>query len=135
MAEILLILVVTVVFGVIALRVARSVLKDAAVYREFQQTKSLALVVFLYPLGPPLLFAGPARVGWLLSVLVAIGCYLPGLFISMRNRRAFERAGWDRAVSALHSTSVASATAVGGLVYVALVAGLVLAFSSIAPDA
>ena len=128
-------LAVTIAFGVIALRIAWSVFKDAGVYREFQQTQFLAPAVLLYPLGPLLLFAGPARVGWLLSVLAAVACYLPGLFISTRDRRAFERVGSGRAEPALHSASVALATAVGGLVYVAGVAGLVLAISSIAPDA
>ncbi len=126
--------VLTIVFAIVALRIASSVRKEASVFREFAQSSLLGPAVLLFPLGPMILWAGAQRFGFFALALGAI-CYLPGLILSNRSRNAFERVGNIRANEALeasHSAFVASAC---GLGYVVLVLIVSVASVFVAPDA
>jgi hypothetical protein len=110
-----------IVFGVMAVRIARIVHAESAVFLEFKQSRSIAALVFLFPLGPLVLFMGTFRLGWLVAIVLATACYLPGLVVARRRVAAFERAGTDRVHPAKSAASQAFGTALAGLMYVAVV--------------
>jgi|SRR5882762_1602942 Ca2+/Na+ antiporter len=109
-----------IVFGVMAVRVARIVRTESAIFLEFKQSRSIAALVFLFPLGPPVFFLATFRLGWLIAIVLATACYLPGLLVARRRVAAFERAGTDRVHQAKSAASQAFGTALIGLVYVAV---------------
>src|SRR5262245_46794587 len=113
--------VLLIFFGVMAVRVATAVSREATVFREFQQSRSLAFLALLFPLGPLVMLAGLNRIGLLGSVLVAAACYLPALLSARRLMRAFDQAGTDRVSKAQSAASQAFGTALVGLLYVAVV--------------
>ncbi len=123
-------IVLFIVFGVMAVRIARIVHVESAVFLEFKQSRSIAALVFLFPLGPLVLFLGPFRLGWLVAVVLATACYLPALVVARRRVAAFERAGTDRAHPAKSAASQAFGTALAGLIYVAVVLLLFLVRAS-----
>ena len=110
-----------ILFGVMAVRVARTVQVESAIFMEFKQSRSIAALVFLFPLGPLVLLLGTFRLGWLVAIVLATACYLPGLVVARRRVAAFERAGTDRVHPAKSAASQAFGTALVGLVYVAFV--------------
>src|SRR5712691_12511880 len=109
-----------IVFGVMAVRVARIVHAESAIFLEFKHSRSIAALVFLFPLGPLVLFLGTFRLGWLVAIVLATACYLPGLVVARRRVAAFERAGTDRVYPAKSAASQAFGTALVGLVCVAV---------------
>lgn len=124
-------IVLFIVFVVVSARVASSVRREAAVFDEFKQPRSLALFVLLFPLGPVALLVLPHRVGWLPAAILAVACYLPALLTSRQRIAAFERSGTDRTQAALKSAHVAFGTSLVGLVYVSIVVLLIVAASGV----
>lgn len=127
-------IVFTILFIVMAWRISARVRRESNIFVEFKQPKSLAFIVFLFPLGPLALLVGTASVplvGW----LVAIACFLPAFVTSRRRVYVFERAGTDRVKAALEACQQAFGTALLGLIYIAVHIVLALAFSAYAPDA
>jgi hypothetical protein len=110
-----------IVFAVIAVRIARIVHAESAVFLEFKQSRSIAALVFLFPLGPLVLLLGTFRLGWLVAIVLATACFLPGLVVARQRVDAFERAGTDRVHPAKNAASRAFGTALAGLLYVAVV--------------
>jgi hypothetical protein len=108
-------------FGVMAVRIARAVHAEATIFLEFKQSRSIAALVFLFPLGPIVLLLGTFRLGWLVAVVLAAACYVPGLVVARRRLAAFERAGTDRVHPARSAVTQAFGTALAGLLYVAVV--------------
>lgn len=108
-------------FGVMAVRIARVVHTESAIFLEFKQSRSIGALVFLFPLGPLVLLIGSFRLGWLVAAVLATACYLPGLLVARRRVAAFERAGTDRVHPARSAVSQAFGTALAGLLYVAVV--------------
>lgn len=108
-------------FGVMAIRVAVAVVQESRIFREFNQSRSLALVVLLFPLGPIVYLASVFRLGWVIAVIAAAACYLPGLVIARQRLSAFERAGTDRVRKARNAATQAFGTAIAGLLYSAIV--------------
>jgi len=113
-------IVLTIAFGAMAIRIARAVKRESAIFREFNQPLSLALVVFLFPFGPIVYPLTVFRLGWLVAVVASVACYLPGLIVAKRGLFAFDRAGTDRVGAAQSVTTEAFGTAIAGLVYVAV---------------
>jgi hypothetical protein len=113
--------VLFIVFGVMAVRIARVVRVESAIFLEFKQSRSIGLLVFLFPLGPLVLLLGTFRLGWLVAIVLATACYLPALLVARRRVAAFERAGTNRVHPAKRAASEAFGTALAGLVYVAVV--------------
>ena len=118
-----------ILFCVMSVRIARSVLRESAIFREFNQSRALGLVVFLFPLGSLVLFAGVGRLGALLAFPLAAICYVPGLIVAHRLGNALERAGTDRVKGVRSAASQAFGTALVGLAYVAAMFVLVVAIS------
>src|SRR5262245_13711650 len=119
-----------IVFVAMAVRIARTVHAESAIFREFNQSRSIAALVFLFPLGPLVLLLGTSRLGWLVAVVLATACYLPALVAARRRVAAFDRAGTDRVHPAKNAASQAFGTALVGLLYVALVLVFILVGAS-----
>jgi Ca2+/Na+ antiporter len=116
--------VLLVFFGVMAVRIAQSVRRESAIYREFNQSQSLGYLVFLFPLGPALFLTTIFRLGWVVALVLVLACYLPSFLVARRHLSIFERAGTDRVKGAESAASQAYGTAIVGFIY----AGLLLAF-------
>ena len=114
-------LAVTIAFCVMAVRIAKAIRQNAAIFREFNQPRTLAFLVFLFPLGPFILLFGIRYLPFLLVPIAAAGCYLPALLAARKPIQVFERAGTDRVNRALRASREAFGIAVGGLIYVAIV--------------
>ena len=117
-------------FLAMAWRIARAVLRESAIFREFGQPRSLATLVLLFPLGPVAYLAAVLRLGWVPALIVAAACYLPALIAARRCLRAFDSAGTDRVRAAREAATEAFGTAMGGLIYVAVMLGFSLLGSS-----
>ena|SRR5690349_2969683 len=113
-------IVLFIAFGVMAVRIARVVRAESAIFLEFKQSRSIGVLVFLFPLGPLVLLIGSFRLGWLVAAVLATACYVPALLVARRRLAAFERAGTDRVHLARRAVSQAFGTALVGLLYVAV---------------
>ena len=108
----------TVLFSVMAYRIATGVLRHSAVFGEFKQSRALGVLALLYPLGPLALFFLGVRLPEVAFVLAA-ACYVPGLLLARAHRLAFDRAGTDRVQAAMAVSTQAFGTALVGLLLVA----------------
>ena len=120
-----------ILFFVMAVRVAISVYRESAIFREFKQSRALGVFVFLFPLGPVALIAGVGRLGAVVAFALAAACYIPGLMMARRVGYALERAGTDRVKRARSAASQALGTAIIGLLYVAVLFVLTFAIALI----
>jgi hypothetical protein len=105
-------------FIFIAIRVATTIRRESKIYNEFLQSKSLAVLVLLFPAGPVALLALPNRIGWLPAGIIAAICYFPALIKSRQLVKAFDYSGTDRTDTALKSANEAFGAALVGLIYV-----------------
>ena len=118
-------------FCVMAYRIATTIHRETPIFREFNQPKTLAFTVMLFPFGPIVLLIGVARLPFPLAFLGAAACYLPALLIARRVGGALEKAGTDRVREAQAAISNAFGTALAGLIYVALHLLFTIAVASI----
>ena len=107
---------------VMAFRISRAVSREAAIFEEFRQSRSVGAAVLLYPVAPILVLVGTWIVGSIGALILAAGCLVPGLIISRKRMRAFERSGTDRTKGALAASTQAFGTALAGLLYLGVVA-------------
>ena len=114
-------------FSVMSYRVCSGVYREAKIFREFRQTKTLAHVALLFPLGPLVMFSGPSRLGYPIAYVLASGCFIPALVVARRCGRALDVAGTDRVQQAQISVSQAFGTALLGLAYIGIAVALVFA--------
>ena len=119
--------------AVMTYRVWSGVSREAEIFREFNQARTLAIVSLLFPLAPIILLLGMVHVGAVVSLVGAAVCFLPALVIARRNVRVFERSGTDRVNGAISAASQAVGTAIAGLCYVAVVAVFVLVWQMRGP--
>jgi hypothetical protein len=115
-------------FGVMAIRIARAVWREAPIYREFSLSPSLGFLVLLFPLGPVLAFTTTFRLGWLVALVLVAACYLPSFLVARRHLAFFERASTDRVKAAESAASQAYGTAIVGFIYT----GLLVLFTLVA---
>lgn len=108
-----------ILFCVMAIRIARAVLRESSIFREFNQSRALGVVVLLYPLGPLIAMVGAWKLGAVLALVLVAACYVPGFMIARGISYALERAGTDRVKGARSATSQALGTAIVGFIYVA----------------
>jgi len=123
-------LVLIVFFVVMAARIAQSVRRESAIYREFNLPQSLGYLVFLFPLGPVLSLTITLRLGWLVAVVLVLACYLPSFLVARRHLSIFECAGTDRVKGAERAASQAYGTAIVGFIYASLLLAFMLAASA-----
>ncbi|HJW45844.1 MAG TPA: hypothetical protein VJ484_05085 [Lysobacter sp.] len=103
-------------FLVMACRVVIAVLGNSSIFIEFKQSRLLAALALLIPIGPLALIA-LGRYSVAFASVGAIACYLPVLVMSRRQLLAFERAGTDRVAGAINATHQAFGTALAGILY------------------
>jgi hypothetical protein len=120
-----------ILFCVMAIRIARAVLRESAIFREFNQSKALGVVALLYPLGPLIAMVGAWRLGAVLAYALAAACYVPGFVMARGIDHALERAGTDRVKGVRSAASEALGTAIVGFIYVAILYVLAFAVSFI----
>jgi predicted ABC-type exoprotein transport system permease subunit len=114
MIEIFILIVMTVA----AIRSAKSLRRDKALFQEFSAPETLLPFIYLFPLGPLALLVLPMFVGILPAALVALACYVPALYFLKPIRAVFERSGTDRTKGVQDALSIVFITGVGGVVYV-----------------
>ena len=120
-----------ILFIVMSYRVASGVIREAVVLREFNQSRTLAFVVLLFPLGPVILLAGSYFLPFPIAYIAAAACYVPALAFSHLYGRALETAGTDRVQKAQASISQAFGTALVGIIYVGVHFGITAIASGI----
>lgn len=103
-------------FVLAAARIIALVRRESAIFQEFGQSRSLAILALLLPLGMIVLFA--LQSAPLLAVVVGLACYLPPLLVARRMNLAFERAGTDRVKRAHKAASQTFGAALVGVIYV-----------------
>ena len=113
-------MVLLIFFIVMAARIARTVVRESAIFREFNQSRSLAVAVLLFPLGPIALMALSFRLGWLPAAVAATACYLPALMIARRRIQVFELSGTDRTARAQGAATQAFGAAMVCFIYIAV---------------
>ncbi len=83
-------------FGLMALRISKTIRAEAIVLAEFKQSQSLAKLVWLFPLGPCIALLGSFYIPFPIAFLATAACYLPALVAARRQGRALETSGTDR---------------------------------------
>lgn len=111
---------ISILFVVVAIRIANAVRRELAIFEEFRKKKNLALFVLLFPVGPVVLLGMPYFAGWLPAVILAFACYLPALLESRQCIAAFSRSRTDRTKVALSASHEAFGISLLGLAYVSI---------------
>ena len=101
---------------VIAFRAATAIRKQRKLFAEYGQSTILAFLVFIYPLGPLLLFAGSPFIPKLFLFPLVTVCFIPQLMIGRRQNKAFELSATDKTNSAKESLSTVNLGALTGLI-------------------
>jgi hypothetical protein len=120
-----------ILFCVMAIRITRAVFRQSAIFREFNQSRALGVVVLLYPMGPLVTMVGTWKLGAVLALTLAAACYFPGLMMARRLGHALERAGTDRVRDTRSIATEAFGTAIAGFIYVAVLFVLTFAVAFI----
>ena len=102
-------------FFVAAARISRAIEREAVIFEEFEQSKILKLLVWLFPIGPLLMLVGTLFVPFLVAFVLSLACYLPGMLVARSCIASFERAGTDRVKSAQDAATQVFGNAIGGL--------------------
>lgn len=110
--------VLTGTFVVMAYRIAKTVRRESAIFLEFKQPKTLGWLVFLFPCGPVIYFVLSYRAGFIGLILMAL-CFLPGCIAAKKRISAFDRAGTDRVNRAKSAAVQAFEMSIVGFVYTA----------------
>lgn len=104
----------------ISYKASREILSNRKIFTEFNQSLILAIIVFIYPLGPILLYVGSFYVYKIILFPVLALCYLPQLLIAMKQTKIFEVAGTDRVNNAKEALSLVTVGSILGLIYVSI---------------
>src|SRR5947207_10548123 len=113
-------LVVLFVFAVVSFRLAKSISRDSPIRKEFGVSNSLPFAVALFPIGAALVLIAQAVGGSLLYVAAA-ALYAPAFVLARRQERVLEVAGTDRVNGARRTIAQVFASALCGLIYIAVV--------------
>jgi len=124
-------LIVLIIFVIVSIRIARIAMSESAIFEEFNQSKSLSVVVLLFPLGPVALLTLPFLLGWLPAVVAATLCYIPAFIISRKVHSGLEHSGTDRTDKAQKVAHQAFLASIGGLFYVLILTLIIIGVGSI----
>lgn len=105
-------------FVAATLYLVKSLRNEHLIFDEFSQSKSLTLLVLLFPIGPIALLLLPHIFGWLPAAVFAAICYIPALIHSRENISTFECSGTDRTKQALKLSNQAFGIALAGMIQV-----------------
>jgi hypothetical protein len=117
---------VLIVMTIAAIRSAKSLRRDRALFQEFSAPETLLPFIYLFPVGPIALLVLPTLVGLIPAALVALACYVPALYFLKPVRAVFERSGTDRTKGVQDALGIVFITGVGGVVYVIAYTSIVL---------
>jgi len=120
-------IVIFITLLVISYKASGSIRKNSEILKELDQSNILSILVFIYPVGPLLLFTGSFIPVMVLYPLVA-ACFVPQLVIARKQINALSCTGTDRADEAKEALSFASLGAMIGLIY--LSAGMVMTLAA-----
>jgi len=112
---------------IISYRSSKSIRDNSEILKEFKQSKILSVLVFVYPIGPILLFVS-AGIPLMLLYLLAAACYIPQLIIAHNQKNVLNCAGTDRVDEVNRAISLASLGAIIGLLY--LSAGAIITIAA-----
>jgi len=115
-----------ILMAVAAIRSANSLRRERVLFQEFNAPETLVPFIYLFPVGPLALLLLPMVVGLVPAALVALGCYLPALFLLKTVRAVFERSGTDRTSGIQDALGIVFITGIGGVVYVIARTSIVL---------
>jgi hypothetical protein len=112
------------------------VLRDETITLEiYELSRSLHVLVFLFPLGPSILFYGSFYAPLALSSFVASLCYLPVLIIARHQAGKLQTAGTDRVATAENAISEAFGVALVGIIFVVGATAITWGAKAVAPGA
>lgn len=115
---------------VIAVKASKAIRAQSDTFAEFEQSKILAFLVFLYPAGPIFMNLSGAWFPAILVFALVATCYIPALVIARKQNSAFQMAGTDRVRASKEALTSVVSGAIIGLIYLSVVIVLTFAFSS-----
>ena len=106
----------------ISYKASSGILKNKEIFKEFNQSMLLSVIVYVYPLGPVFLYVGSLFLykNILFPLLVLI--YVPQLLIAKKQMKAFEMSGTDRVFGAKDALSFVTVGSILGLIYISIYA-------------
>jgi hypothetical protein len=119
-------LVIVAFFCVIAVQVGVAVRRDAAVLAAHGLARTLAALVWLFPLGPLWLQYGTPRLVFPLAPALALACYLPAIAAARRQLRVLEASGDERAAGAQATAVRVVGFGIAGILYVLVTLGMTM---------
>jgi hypothetical protein len=122
-------------FGGMALRISKTLRDEAVTLEIYELPRTLHVLVFLFPVGPSILFYGSFHVPLALSAFTASLCYVPVLIIARRQARKLQTAGTDRVAKAESAISEAFGVALVGVIVVVAVTAIAWGAKAVAPGA
>ena len=117
---------------IVSYKSSKSIRDNTEIFSEFNLSKVLIILVFLYPFGPVLLFIFGAILPQALLYPLVAACFLPQLVISNKQSNALSLSGTDRVKEAKDALSLASLGAIIGLIYLTVVIIMTYGITSIA---
>jgi hypothetical protein len=115
-------------FALMARRISRTLRQEAITLEVYEMSQSLAILVYLFPIGPIVLFYGHFLAPFPLSFALAACCYLPALVVARRQSRALQAAGTDRVHKA--GTAVAEAFGIALVGKIVVIAALAITWGA-----
>ena len=116
----MILLAITLILLVLAYRSSRAILKNKLIFREFNETIILALLVCLYPLVPFLsVVLSPILEKTILYPLLLM-FFIPQILIARKQAEVFEKSGTDRVEPAKKALNLVVVGAIIGVIYVLL---------------
>ena len=112
---------------VISYRSAKAIRNNSNILEEFKQSKILSILVFIYPIGPLLMYTSSV-IPLVIIYPLAAACYIPQLIIARKQNEILSCTGTDRVYEVKKAISLASLGALIGLVY--LSAGLIMTIAT-----
>ena len=116
----MILIAITLILFVLAYRSSRAVLKNKIIFKEFNETIILSLLVWLYPLVPFLLFLLSPLIEKVYLHPILLMFYIPQILIARKQNRAFEFSGTDRVNPAKEALNTVVIGAIIGIIYLSL---------------
>jgi len=104
----------------IAYRSSKAINNESEILNEFNISKILVFLVYIYPIGPILLVFGAVIPQAILYPIVAV-CYLPQLWLAKKQSLKLESAGTNRVKELSKGISLAIIGAIVGLLYLCFI--------------
>lgn len=104
-----------------AIQIFRAISRHKKIFEEFQQSRSLAVLVWLLPATPLAALLAKPVFGSLSAIAVAVALCIPVIVSSKKQLSAFEKSGTDRTAGAHEAVYSAWIASISTLSFVAAV--------------